>query len=49
MSVTEYSKEPYYWELYLTECKATNTKPSLKDYDVWVQELEEDRDENELS
>lgn len=45
MSTTEYTKEPdmSYWDIYKSECKAENMKPSFKDYLVWLDEMEADK------
>lgn len=34
------------WEAYLADCKAHNIKPSLKDYQLFLQEADLDRAEN---
>lgn len=47
MSVTEYSIEPNpkLWEQYLQECRALEIRPSLSDYQVYLQEQDLDNDD----
>lgn len=32
------------YEMYVQECRATGTRPSLSDYDVWLQDQDLDED-----
>lgn len=45
MSITKYGESPKHWEDYLVWCRINELKPTLKDYDVWLEDQDIDLDE----